>query len=134
MEVFFYGLFMDFSILLENGITPTNPRKGYLKDYALIIGKRASLTPSKNEKSYGIVITVDKDAIKKLYAEPSVADYIPEEVSVITNSGIIIKSVCYNLPKELLSGTNPLYAESLYKLGNEKGLPKNYLKKIREFI
>ena len=79
-------------------------------------------------------MTVNKAAIKKLYTAPSVADYIPEEVSVITNSGIIIKSVCYNLPKELLSGANPLYAESLYKLANEKGLPKNYLKKIREFI
>jgi len=53
MEVFFYGLFMDVTILLKNGIKPSNPRRGYLNDYALKIGNRASLNPCKNEKSYG---------------------------------------------------------------------------------
>lgn len=66
MEVFFYGLFMDRAILLQNGIKPSNPRKGYLNDYALKIGNRASLVPCNNEKSYGIVMTVDNDAIHKL--------------------------------------------------------------------
>ena len=50
MEVFFYGLFMDGNILLKNGIKPSNLRRGYLNDYALKIGNRASLIPCKNEK------------------------------------------------------------------------------------
>lgn len=131
MEVFFYGLFMDGNILLENGIKPSNPRNGYLNDYALKIGKRASLIPCKNEKSYGIVMTVAKDALHNLYAEASVADYIPEEVNIITNTNDSITAICYNLPSKSLIGTNKLYVESLYKLAKKVGFPVDYLEKIK---
>ena len=107
---------MDAAILLKNGIKPSNPRRGYLNDYALKIGNRASLIPCKNERSYGIVITVDDDAIHHLYAEASVADYVPEEVNIITNTNDSVMATCYNLPSELLTGTNESYAISLYKL------------------
>ncbi len=132
MEVFFYGLFMDKDILIKNGIQPANPRKGYLNYYALKIGNRASLIPHKNEKSYGIVMTVNSEAIHDLYAEPSVADYIPEEVKVITNTGDAITATCYNLPAESLTGTNTSYAESLYQLAKQEGFPDDYLEKIKE--
>ena len=130
--MFFYGLFMDDTILLKNGIKPSNPRIGYLKDFALKIGNRASLIPCKNEKSYGIVMTIDNDAIHNLYAESSVADYIPEEVNIITNVNDSITAICYNLPSESLTGTNEVYAISLYKLAKQEGFPDNYLEKIRK--
>jgi hypothetical protein len=132
MEVFFYGLFMDVTILLKNGIKPSNPRKGHLNNYALKIGSRASLIPFENEKSYGIVMTIDKDAIDKLYAEASVADYIPEEVNIILSIGESIKATCYNLPAESLTGTNESYAKSLYTLAEKLGFPDDYLDKIYE--
>ncbi|MEM1406495.1 MAG: gamma-glutamylcyclotransferase family protein [Bacteroidota bacterium] len=132
MEVFFYGLFMDRAILLQNGIKPSNPRKGYLNDYALKIGNRASLVPCNNEKSYGIVMTVDNDAIHKLYAEASVADYIPQEVDIIVNRRDPVRAICYNLPVGLITGTNKIYAVSLYKLAKRKGFPHDYLDKIKK--
>ena len=132
MEVFFYGLFMDETILLKNGIKPTNPRKGYLNDYALKIGNRASLIPVENERSYGIVMTVDRDAIHNLYAETSVADYTPEEVNVITDTNDSVKAICYNLPLKLLTGTNEHYALSLHKLAKRLNFPNDYLEKIRK--
>lgn len=132
MEVFLYGLFMDKNILIKNGISPSNPRKGYLNDYALKIGNRASLIPCKNEKSYGIALTVDNDAIHNLYAEASVADYIPEEVNIVTNTNESLTATCYNLPSESLTGTNELYAISLYKLAKQGGVPDDYLEKIKE--
>ncbi len=131
MEVFFYGLFMDVNILSKNGIELSNPRKGYLNDYVLKIGNRASLLPSNGEKSYGIVMTVDGEAIHKLYAEPSVADYVPEEVDIITDAGDSVTATCYNLPPELLTGTNTSYALSLYELAKQEGFPDDYLAKIK---
>ena len=135
MEVFFYGLFMDGNILLKNGIKPSNPRKGYLNDYALKIGNRASLIPCKDEKAYGIVMTIDNDAVHNLYAEASVADYIPKEVNIITipttGKNDSITATCYNLPSELLTGTNEFYALSLYKLAKQQGFPDDYLEKIK---
>jgi len=131
MEVFFYGLFMDKSILLKNGIKPTNPRKGCLNDYALEIGNRASLLPTKGHKAYGIVMTVDDQAITALYAEASVADYVPEIVTIVMNAGETIDAVCYNLPAELMTGTNETYASSLLELATKEGFPLEYLEKIK---
>ncbi|MEX0314509.1 MAG: gamma-glutamylcyclotransferase family protein [Allomuricauda sp.] len=132
MEVFFYGLFMDSAILLKNGVRPSNPRKGYLNGYVLKIGNRASLIPCVGERSYGIVMTVDANTIKDLYAEPSVADYIPEEVEIITDANESVKAVCYNLPSESLTGANEAYAKSLYELAKREGFPDDYLKKIKK--
>lgn len=132
MEVFFYGLFMDEAILTKSGVTPTNPRIGCLKNYALKIGNRASLLPSEGERAYGIVMTVNNETIEGLYTEPSVADYIPETVEVVLDKNELVKATCYNLPTNLLSGTNQSYARALHKLGMAKGLPLEYLSKIKE--
>ena len=132
MEVFFYGLFMDEDILKRKGIHPSNPRKGYLNNYTLKIGQRASLIPCENEQAYGILMEVSEEEISRLYAEKSVADYIPEEVEVVTESGECLIATCYNLPLELLTGTNAAYARSLYALAEKLHFPEAYLDKIIE--
>lgn len=132
MTVFFYGLFMDVNILKKNGITPSKVQKGYVQDYTLKIGNRASLITSKNDKAYGLVIDVDQHILDKLYAEPSVADYVPEEVSVHLNSGEKVIAWCYNLPLHSLSGTNISYANSLYHLAQQLKFPQSYLDKIKK--
>lgn len=76
-------------------------------------------------------MTVDDAAIKGLYAEPCVAEYIPEVVSVITATNETIKATCYNLPIEALSGTNPSHAEALYEVAHQVGLPKGYQEMIK---
>lgn len=134
MQVFFYGLFMDKDILIEKGIIPSNPRKGYLNDYTLKIGNRASLIPCKNEKAYGIIMEVDNEDVIKLYTEKSVADYIPEKVTIVTGSNEYLKATCYNLPLELITGTNEAYARSLYDLAEKLSFPKEYLEHIKKNI
>jgi hypothetical protein len=132
MEVFFYGLFMDQDILIKSGIHPSNPRKGYLENYTLKIGNRASLLQCENEKAYGIIMTVDDQEITKLYAEESVADYVPEEIEVVTETSEHLRATCYNLPPELHAGTNELYARSLYELAKRWDFPEEYLARISE--
>ena len=132
MDVFFYGLFMDQDILTKNGVNPSNPRKGYLNNYTLKIGSRASLIPCKEEKAYGIIMTISEEEIVKLYAEKSVADYIPEKVEAVTETNEHLTVTCYNLPLELLTGTNESYAKSLYALATQEGFPDDYLEKIKK--
>lgn len=134
MDVFFYGLFMDVDILASNGVFPTRQDIGYLQDYTLKIGNRASLIPSKDTRAYGVLMTVDSDKMHDLYAEPSVADYIPEEITVVLNTGETLAGICYNLPAELLTGTNTSYAKSLYKLAKKIGLPIDYQQTIKRYI
>lgn len=130
IEVFFYGLFMDLAILGKNGIQPSNPRSACLEDYTLKIGNRASLLPCPNEKAYGLVMSIDKDSIDQLYAEASVADYIPEPVTIVTDGNTKLSATCYNLPASSLTGTNTSYAQALLKLATALGFPTDYLKKI----
>lgn len=134
MEVFFYGLFMDESILAKNGVAPRNPRKGYLNDYTLKIGNRASLVPLEGEKAYGIVMRVEEEQLVKLYAEPSVSDYIPEEVQVVVEGEDSVSAMCYNLPESALTGTNTSYAKSLHELAKSIGFPASYLWKIESMM
>ena len=132
MEVFFYGLFMDENILQENGVLPDNPRLGYIADYGLKIWERASLVPSHDDQAWGILMTVDAEAVVALYKEASVADYVPTAVDVITSNGESWKATCYNLPIDMISGTNAVYAHSLYELAKTKGLPEDYLQEIEK--
>ena len=134
MEVFFYGLFMDKDHLVEKGMHPSNPRKGYAENYTLKIGHRASLIPCKNEKAYGIVMEVNDQEIRKLYAEKSVRDYVPEKVKIVTEANEHIVATCYNLPLKLLSGTNEVYARSLLELAKKQIFPKEYLDIIASYI
>ncbi|MDW3191381.1 MAG: gamma-glutamylcyclotransferase [Cytophagales bacterium] len=131
MEVFFYGLFMDTAILWERGIEPLHPRKAYLKDYTLKIGERASLIHSKGDSCYGMLMVCDKYSLQKLYSEPSVAEYVPEEVNVYTDQGESISALCYNLPPELIKGTNTTYAASLLQLAKQLEFPAIYLENIK---
>ena len=133
MEVFFYGLFMDRDMLSKNGVEASNPRKACLQNYTLKIGNRASLLPCKGETAHGLVMTVKEETVHRLYSEPSVADYVPEEVPAVIANNEVIRATCYNLPEELLAGANPSYAQSLYQLAKKQGFPEDYLEKIRTY-
>ncbi len=123
---------MNKDVLIKNGVNPLNPRKGYLNDYTIKIGNRASLIPCKKEKAYGIIMTINDEELVTLYSEKSVADYIPEKVRIIMNTTESVIATCYNLPLELLTGTNELYAKSLYKLSKNLNFPDEYLSIIQK--
>jgi hypothetical protein len=79
-EVFFYGLFMDVSVLASKGIEPSITTIGYVDGLRLRIGRRATLVPEPGNRAYGVLMTVERDALDDLYSDESVADYIPESV------------------------------------------------------
>ena len=68
----------------------------------------------------------------ELYAEDSVADYLPEAVIVELMGGTQFEATCYNLPIAKVTGTNKGYAESLLKVANKLGLPDSYIDQIRQ--
>lgn len=132
LEVFFYGLFMDESILLAKGIKPISRRKASLADYGLRIGERATLVHSAGETAYGIVMRIDTDYLGTLYSEKTVSDYLPEDVEVITEDYEKITAICYILPANMVTGSNTAYAMSLLKLAEKFDFPGTYLNQIEE--
>lgn len=56
--VFFYGLFMDRSLLIERGVHPRLSGPTVPRDYCIHIGERATLLGSGSSRAYGIVMEV----------------------------------------------------------------------------
>lgn len=131
MQVFFYGLFMDETLLAAKAVSPTESAVGYVEGFALHIGERATLLPEAGARAYGVLMNVTSAEAAKLYSEPSVADYIAESLVVHLPGDVQVPAVSYNLPAAKLSGANPEYAAALAKLAAGLGLPDSYVERIR---
>ncbi len=131
LAVFFYGLFMDQGLLKSKGIRPRHPTVACLDGYSLRIGRRATLLPEPDGRAYGVLMNIRPADAAALYAEESVADYVPEKVVVTLPGGVDVSAVCYNLPPDkILKGSNPQYAQALLALATRIGFPEDYLRQI----
>lgn len=131
IRVFFYGLFMDESLLASKGVHPTESTIGYVDGYGLHIGERATLRPEEGSRVYGVLMNMTSDDAAALYSEPSVADYVAESVVVNLPGDVQVSAICYNLPVKRLTGTNPEYASALLALATRLRFPDSYLGHIR---
>jgi hypothetical protein len=134
IAVFFYGLFMDKSLLDSKGIYPTELTIGYVDGFGLRIGNRATLLPEPNGRAYGMVMKIASEKVAALYSEKSVADYVAEPVVVNLPGDVQLSAVCYNLPAAKLAGTNPEYATALLALATKLGMPESYLGHIKNAV
>ena len=134
-RVFFYGLFMDRTLLVGKGFHPRVVGSAELADYRIRIGEKASLVPCAGSACYGLVIDLAESEVERLYGDPSVADYRPENVRVVlSQDGSVHDAVCYNLAEEKLGrGMNREYALALSKLVRVLGFPAGYVGEIAGF-
>lgn len=131
IDGFFYGLFMDADVLSDNGVVATNPRRAYVDDYALHIGKRATLVPAPGARSYGMIFALTHDEFEKLYSAPGLELYRPEAILVHSMAGGRFPALCYNLvqapgPRE----ANPEYAERLREVLARLGFAADYIASV----
>ena len=134
MEVFFYGLFMDSSLLKSQGILVRAAHLAALPNYELQIGERATLVPKEGAQSYGLVMTISQNDLAQLYSESSVSDYQAFALEVQDLGGDLMPVYGYLLPPGKLKGSNPVYAERLHQLCDQLGFPQHYLNHIKSFI
>jgi len=134
-KIFFYGLFMDRSLLTEKGLHPKVVGPAVLPDYCIHIGARATLLPSAASRAYGILMELAEREARALYSEPSVREYVRERVTVeLLDTGEAVAAYCYNLPSaSALAGTNPAYADELSKLVEALHFDSAYVEEIAAF-
>ena len=125
---------MDKELLATKGIVSSDSRPGFVDGFELRIGARATLLRQAGSRAYGVVMDIEEDDASDLYSEVSVADYVPESVTVVLEDDTEIEAACYNLPAEKLAGSNSDYARSLLKVADRLGFPKSYLDQIRKSI
>lgn len=132
MKVFFYGLFMDERLLAAKGIKPSEVKSGFVNGYALRIGERATLVRHPGSRAYGAMMDISSHEATTLYADESVADYLPETVTVELMDGARVEATCYNLPGDKVTGTNKDYAQALLDVATGLNFPDSYLDQIRQ--
>ena len=86
------------------------------------------------ERAYGVLMSLQAQDVRTLYADEGVADYVAESVSVVLPDGTVESAVCYNLPTDKIEGTNSEYAKALLMSAGKIGLPDEYLQRIREQV
>ena len=132
IDCFFYGLFMDAQVLHQAGTKPSNFRRAYVADYALRIGQRATLVPSRGARAYGMLISLTHAELEHLYGAPGLEAYRPEAVVAHPSDGEAIPALCYTLvqapdPHE----RNPEYAMRLQNVLENLGFPVEYVESVK---
>jgi ribosomal-protein-alanine N-acetyltransferase len=128
VAVFFYGLFMDADLLRAKGLHPERAEWALVEGVALRIGQRAALAPAPGERVHGIVVTLTRLELDRLYSEPSVQMYRPEAVLARLGDESLIPALCYNLPEPPAAAErNPEYAAKLRAVAQKVGLPSEYI-------
>jgi hypothetical protein len=131
IDGFFYGLFMDAEVLRQAGTKPSNFRRAHVADFALRIGKRATLIPSPGARAYGMLISLTHAELERLYSAPGLESYRAEAVVAHSDEGEAVPALCYNLvqapePDE----RNPEYAARLRSVLEELGFPVEHVDSV----
>jgi hypothetical protein len=106
VEVFLYGLFMDEELLRGKGLEPEGGEITAIDGFALRTGQRAALVPTPGAKVYGLVFSLTRSELDRLYSESSVQAYKPQAVLAQLASGGVVAALCYKagitlvVPKE----------------------------------
>ena len=131
IDIFFYGLFMDVEILRKSGAAPGNPRRAFVDDFALRIGQRATLVPSRGSRAYGMLIALTHPELDRLYATPDLEWYRPEAVLVRTLEGAATPALCYiQSERPQPEERNPEYATRLQHILGKLGFPPDYIASV----
>lgn len=134
-QIFFYGLFMDRSLLEEKGLHPEVVGTAMLANYRIHIGERATLLPSPKRRAFGVVMELSDEEARALYSEPSVREYQRERVQVeLLDTNESTEADCYILPRESSqAGANPTYAAKLSQLVDALRFDSEYAREIAAF-
>src|SRR5215813_479869 len=97
IHVFFYGLFMDVDLLKAKGVNPINIRPASAPGFALRIGQRATLLRHPHGLAHGMLMEMTHLELDRLYAEPGLQAYRPEEVLCRLDDGSQLPALCFNL-------------------------------------
>lgn len=128
IDVFFYGLYMDETVLADAGVTPRSPRKACADGFALSIGRRATLVRAPGSVVWGMVYALTPEELAKLYGASGLESYQPEDIEVVLENRAIIPARVYTLPTPpAAEEPNPDYVETLKRVLTRLGMPADYI-------
>ncbi len=135
-RVFFYGLYMDATLLESMGFQPRHVGAARIDNYQIKIGERATLIPAAGRSSYGFLLDMPDEEVSALYSRPEVRGYVPVQVeAILLADSSVHRASCYVLEsEETCSNTNVEYAAKLAALVSHLGLPSDYAEEIEGLV
>ncbi len=114
IDVFFYGLYMDPSLLEQKGIIPRNPRGAKVEGYAIRVGQRVTLLREAGKSAFGMVYSLTHAEIHSLYWGAGIEVYRAEPVVAhIIGDGSVPALCCILLVPPETDESNAEYAAQL---------------------
>lgn len=135
--VFFYGAYINFSVLREIDLIPEEYRVATLSGFRLNIAPSATLSRETGSTVWGIIATATHEELRRLYVEHAKiflgGDYFPRAVTVMDTNDNIIPALCYICDDMKPVPAKSDYLEQIARPAEEYGFPKEYVKMIRDF-
>lgn len=126
-QVFFYGMFMDRTLLEAKGLAPLDVELASVPGYALRVGQRATLVPESTARVHGVVMSLGLSELERLYAEPDLRAYEPHAVLVDLVGGGRRGAMCWIVAESAAGARDEEYVVRLLEIGRKVGLPEDYL-------
>jgi hypothetical protein len=129
VRIFFYGTFMDASVLKGQGINSPAVIPARISGYELYMRPRVNLIRADRSFVYGSIAQLTHDEITKLYAgleERFNLKYLPEAVLAETLDGNFRPVLCYIAPQMEESPPDSEYIRQMGAAARAAGLPEWY--------
>ena len=132
---FFYGSFMNPSVLGRADVIPTHAQRGRLDGWDISIQPRATLKPADQCSVYGILAEVAHADLDKIYAKDwfGFGAYLPEAVNIFIDSGAQVPALCY-IAWEMEGGKATIeYIDKMVEMALNYEFPEWYIDKVKAF-
>ena len=133
---FFYGSYINFDVLKEVELEPTEWEVARLHGYDIKIEPRANLERSDADTVYGIVATATYRQLNDLYAHAKEVlgeTYLPEAVLTETLDRTWRPALCYICPDMEPRPADPDYVARIVGPARRYGFPNWYLDRLARF-
>ena len=112
-SVFFYGLYMDPTILQQCKVEPRAAKIASAKGYQLRIGHKATLLRKPDAVAHGIVYSLTHAEINALYQGAGLTEYVAEAILVESNGETFAALCCNLLSPPAEDESSPEYTQKL---------------------
>lgn len=137
VDVFFYGSYMNFDVLMNMGIGKRGYHVCQLSGYELTIGSSANVVKNGLERVFGIVTLLTHDELDTLYSREAQAklgaQYMPEPVLVMTADRQIIPALCYISYDQITGIASAAYIDNILNAARIYEFPQSYIQQIESF-
>ena len=133
---FFYGSYMNRSVLREVDLEPERFETARLSGFDIRIAPRANLFPSNQGLVYGVLAQATHAELARLYAHAKDVlgeTYLPHPVVVETLDGAWRPALCYIAPTMEPGKADAAYVDRIVAPARELGFPEWYVARLESF-